>query len=101
MFLLQYVHYAIDEDDQRAHMRRQHREAMSTRAKNSAAMLVSDSKNLSMTTPNLTPPQWIQCDMLVHFTRHSVLYESYKYFNTFVVKQETCRNIYSSFLVII
>ena len=44
-------------------MRQQHKEAMQTRAKNSAAMLVSDSNNLSTTTPDLTPPQWIQCDM--------------------------------------
>ena len=59
----QYVHYAIDEEDQREHMRNQHREALNTRTKNSAAMLVSDSKTLSTTTANLTPPQWIQCDM--------------------------------------
>ena len=58
----QYVHYAIDEEDQRSHMRQQHREAMDKRAKNCAAMLVSDSKSLGVT---LTPPQWIQCDMWV------------------------------------
>ncbi|XP_063690845.1 N6-adenosine-methyltransferase subunit METTL3-like [Bolinopsis microptera] len=58
-----YVHYAIDEDDQRVHMRRQHKEAMNTRAKNSAAMLVSDSKSLAMTATTITPPQWIQCDI--------------------------------------
>lgn len=55
-----YVHYAIDEEDQRSHMRQQHREAMDKRAKNCAAMLVSDSKSLGVT---LTPPQWIQCDI--------------------------------------
>ena len=61
------MHYAIDEDDQRVHMRRQHKEAMNTRAKNSAAMLVSDSKSLAMTATTITPPQWIQCDMYVPY----------------------------------
>eukprot|EP00116_Pleurobrachia_bachei_P003191 sb/3463453/ len=59
----QYVHYEIDEEDQKEHMRMRQRQAASVRAKNSAAMLVSDSKNLAMTKANLTPPQWIQCDM--------------------------------------
>ena len=59
-----YVHYAIDEDMhyQRTQARVQ-KELANKRAKNSATMLVSDSKYLSTTNIVITPPQWIQCDI--------------------------------------